>query len=256
MDLKRSPIIGWRRFKPLSLRWKCSFRFCGSHRFVCFGPRLVNVGGALAEGGATGAARGGLPGALGQAFLKTAPVVAEEGYGLGKEIGEEIPQENVNRLYDRFLEFFSPGRKAYITGPSRPPDPPEPIPDNGEGFNSGTGGDFDTEPEPAPAPQPSPGGAGKGGGRGRGPWKGETHHDRIAELLNPDQYEIHGDPIGWKFLFTKPVPATGIGFPPGTKKVYEVYLDENGWQVGIHYHHNPDGTKSGERFVYPETTSR
>jgi hypothetical protein len=40
------------------------------------------------------------------------------------------------------------------------------------------------------------------------------------------------------------------------KKVYEVYLDENGKQIEWHYWIDPDGILDGGKIVFPGTTSR
>ena len=45
------------------------------------------------------------------------------------------------------------------------------------------------------------------------------------------------------------------GFP-SSKKVYEVFLDENGKQIEWHYWINPDGTLDGGKIVFPGTTGR
>ncbi len=76
----------------------------------------------------------------------------------------------------------------------------------------------------------------------------------IAEDLGPGQIRDHGDPSKWTFLGSKAEPATGRGFDPGTKKVYEVFLDENGQRVGWHYWIKPDGSIEGGKFVFPEST--
>jgi RHS repeat-associated protein len=82
-----------------------------------------------------------------------------------------------------------------------------------------------------------------------------TPPDIIAEELNFDQIQTHGDPGNWTYLGQKCVPATGRGFPPGTQKIYEVFLDEFGKQVEWHYWIMPDGTIYGGKFVPNGTTS-
>jgi RHS repeat-associated protein len=76
-----------------------------------------------------------------------------------------------------------------------------------------------------------------------------------SEHLGPGHFLNHGDPNKWKFLGRKPVPATGRGFDKGTKKVYDVYLDENGCQVEMHYWQKLDGTIFGERFEQAGSTT-
>ena len=58
----------------------------------------------------------------------------------------------------------------------------------------------------------------------------------------------HGDPGKWRFTGTKPgsgVPATSPDAPRGTVKVYELYLDESGREIELHYFRHPDGRVSG-----------
>jgi hypothetical protein len=83
-----------------------------------------------------------------------------------------------------------------------------------------------------------------------------THPDTIAEELGPGHIEDHGYPSTWKYLGKKPVPATEPGRLPGSKKIYEVFLDENGKQIEWHYWVEPDGTSDGGKVVFPGTTSR
>jgi hypothetical protein len=68
-------------------------------------------------------------------------------------------------------------------------------------------------------------------------------------------FDTHGDPSAWKYLGKKTVRATEPGREPGSMKVYEVFLDENGNQVESHYWLNPDRTVDGGKLVYPGTTT-
>lgn len=58
----------------------------------------------------------------------------------------------------------------------------------------------------------------------------------------------HGDPGKWKSKGEKPgsgAPATSRDAPPGTLKIYEIYEDEFGKEIEIHYFRHPDGSVSG-----------
>lgn len=57
----------------------------------------------------------------------------------------------------------------------------------------------------------------------------------------------HGDPGRWTFLGEKPgsgVPAHSSAAPSGTIKVYEIYEDEFGTEIELHYFRHLDGTVS------------
>lgn len=56
---------------------------------------------------------------------------------------------------------------------------------------------------------------------------------------------IHGDPSKWKFRGPKPgspFVATSPNAPPGTLKHYDIYLDEFGIEIEVHYFRHTDGT--------------
>ena len=55
----------------------------------------------------------------------------------------------------------------------------------------------------------------------------------------------HGDPGKWKFKGAKPgspAPATSPQALPGTMKHYDVYVDEYGDEIELHYFRHPDGS--------------
>lgn len=57
----------------------------------------------------------------------------------------------------------------------------------------------------------------------------------------------HGDPNNWKYNGEKPgsrVPAHSPMAPPGTLKIYEIYEDEFGDEIELHYFLHNDGTVS------------
>ncbi len=57
----------------------------------------------------------------------------------------------------------------------------------------------------------------------------------------------HGDPSNWIFHGEKVgsgVPARSSSAPPGTLKVYELYEDEFGEEIELHYFRHPDGSVS------------
>lgn len=58
----------------------------------------------------------------------------------------------------------------------------------------------------------------------------------------------HGDPGMWKYKGRKAgsgTPAHSPLAPPGTIKVYEIYEDEFGKEIEVHYFRHPDGSVSG-----------
>jgi hypothetical protein len=55
----------------------------------------------------------------------------------------------------------------------------------------------------------------------------------------------HGDPSKWTFKGPKPgspKPATSPNAPPGTMKHYDLYDDEFGNEIEVHYFRHPDGS--------------
>ena len=58
----------------------------------------------------------------------------------------------------------------------------------------------------------------------------------------------HGNPGQWKLKGTKPgsgMPATSADAPSGTLKIYELYEDEFGVEIELHYSRHADGRVSG-----------
>lgn len=65
----------------------------------------------------------------------------------------------------------------------------------------------------------------------------------------------HGDATKWRFLEKKPgsgVIARSDLAPAGTRKIYEVYRDEFGVEIEVHYFRHLDGAVSGVK-VTPRT---
>jgi hypothetical protein len=55
----------------------------------------------------------------------------------------------------------------------------------------------------------------------------------------------HGDPSKWAFRGPKPgspTPATSPNARPGTMKHYDLYDDEYGDEIEVHYFRHPDGS--------------
>lgn len=83
-----------------------------------------------------------------------------------------------------------------------------------------------------------------------------TDPDIIAEECGLGHIEDHGDPRTWRYLGKRQVPATEPGRPPGSKKIYEESLDDDGKQIEWHHGINPDGILDGGTIASPGTTSR
>lgn len=65
----------------------------------------------------------------------------------------------------------------------------------------------------------------------------------------------HGDPTNWKLLGEKEgsgIRAHASDAPPGTVKIYEIYRDEFGDEIELHYFRHADGRVSGAK-VTPRT---
>jgi hypothetical protein len=57
----------------------------------------------------------------------------------------------------------------------------------------------------------------------------------------------HGDPENWKYNGEKPgsrAPAHSPLAPTGTLKIYEIYVDEFGDEIELHYLRHQDGSVS------------
>ncbi len=55
----------------------------------------------------------------------------------------------------------------------------------------------------------------------------------------------HGDPSHWHYRGPKagsPTPATSPSAKPGTMKHYDLYVDEHGDLIELHYFRRPDGS--------------
>ena len=71
--------------------------------------------------------------------------------------------------------------------------------------------------------------------------------DDPLDFIDPEDLFEHGDPGLWKFKGVKSgsgVPAHSANAPPGTLKIYEIYEDEFGDQIEVHYFRHLDGTIS------------
>jgi hypothetical protein len=71
--------------------------------------------------------------------------------------------------------------------------------------------------------------------------------DDPLDFIDPDEIFEHGNPGRWKFIKEKPgsgVPAHSPNAPPGTLKIYEIYQDEYGEVIEVHYFRHLDGTVS------------
>jgi hypothetical protein len=77
----------------------------------------------------------------------------------------------------------------------------------------------------------------------------------IAEDMRPWQLRDHGHPSKWTYQYTRSPEATGVGFGPLDRKVYEVYTDIHGRQIEYHYHILGDGRIVETKVKFPGTTS-
>jgi hypothetical protein len=65
------------------------------------------------------------------------------------------------------------------------------------------------------------------------------------DYIDIDDAMDHGDPGKWIFRGAKPgspVPATSPNAPPGTMKHYDIYTDEFGEDIEVHYFRHRDGS--------------
>lgn len=71
--------------------------------------------------------------------------------------------------------------------------------------------------------------------------------DDTLDFIDFDDVIQHGDPGNWQFMGEKPgsgVPAHSPSAPPGTTKQYDIYKDEFGDEIEVHYFRHPDGSVS------------
>jgi hypothetical protein len=71
--------------------------------------------------------------------------------------------------------------------------------------------------------------------------------DDPLDYIDFDEILQHGDPGRWKAKGPKSgsgVPAHSATAPPGTLKIYEIYEDEFGAELEVHFFRHPDGTVS------------
>lgn len=64
------------------------------------------------------------------------------------------------------------------------------------------------------------------------------------DYIDMDDVLQHGDPAKWTSQGPKPgspVPATSPNAPPGTMKHYDLYQDEFGDEIEVHYFRHSDG---------------
>ena len=75
------------------------------------------------------------------------------------------------------------------------------------------------------------------------------------DYIDMDDVIQHGDPGKWAYRGAKagsPVPASSRAAPPGTMKHYDIYRDEFGEEIEVHYFRHPDGSV-GDVKVKPRT---
>jgi hypothetical protein len=73
----------------------------------------------------------------------------------------------------------------------------------------------------------------------------DSAQDSPLDYIDFDDILQHGDPSKWTFLGSKQgsgVPATSPLAQPGTTKHYDIYEDEFGDQIEIHYFRHADGS--------------
>ena len=71
--------------------------------------------------------------------------------------------------------------------------------------------------------------------------------DDPLDFVDFDDVLQHGDPGRWKFKGTKPgsgSTAHSANAPSGTLKIYEIYDNEFGEEIELHYFRHPDGRVS------------
>jgi hypothetical protein len=71
---------------------------------------------------------------------------------------------------------------------------------------------------------------------------GSKQMDHPLDFIDFDEVIQHGDPGKWKSIGVKPgsgVPAHSPSAPPGTTKHYDIYEDEFGDEIEVHYLSSP-----------------
>ena len=71
--------------------------------------------------------------------------------------------------------------------------------------------------------------------------------DDPLDFIDFDEILQHGDPGRWRRKGEKAgsgVVANSPHAPPGTLKIYEIYDDEFGDEIEVHYFRHPDGAVS------------
>jgi len=65
------------------------------------------------------------------------------------------------------------------------------------------------------------------------------------DYIDMDDVLRHGNPADWTYHGPKPgspVPAHSRNAGPGTMKHYDIYEDDFGDEIEVHYFRHPDGT--------------
>jgi hypothetical protein len=79
--------------------------------------------------------------------------------------------------------------------------------------------------------------------------------DDPLDYIDMDDILQHGDPGKWSYRGPKPgspVAATSPSAVPGTMKHYDIYRDEFGDDIEVHYFRHPDGSV-GDVKIKPRT---
>ncbi|MCY2994737.1 MAG: hypothetical protein NTY19_43780 [Planctomycetota bacterium] len=69
--------------------------------------------------------------------------------------------------------------------------------------------------------------------------------DDPLDYVDITDVAVHGDPGKWRFQGCKqgsPTPATSANAPLGTMKHYDLYADEFGDEIELHYFRYTDGS--------------
>ena len=93
---------------------------------------------------------------------------------------------------------------------------------------------------------------GRGGARISSSWPKGVGPDQLGEAMDLDDIKKFGDPSKWKPKGPKKgsgAPAHSPAAPPGTKKQYEVFEDEFGNEIEVHYFEDLTGGTSNITIV-------